>query len=776
MDVCQRTTINCPQCSEPLPYAPRVILCEEDLFYCPRCQLPLVLVAGKYRLEGWLGEGGNGVVYLARHQSMERAPMRVIKFLKQKHFGDKNLVERFRREIQMTASISQSNEHIVRIYDDFGILPKLGYFYVMEHLKGQTLETFLESTTPSLSVIVHIMRQLCLALSAAHREDVIHRDIKPSNLFVTQRGDDPYFIKVMDFGLAKSFSEDIALTAEGIAPGTPLYMSPEQFMGQPFDHRADIYAAGLLLYELLTGESPFASLLDENNNTSIVKLAHAHILDVPTPPSQLRPERSIPGVLDRITLRCIEKDPKDRYQSMTELLGEIENFKQDLLWRPSSRPQDTAMDNQVAISSLEGLDTPLHEQELPQRKTVPFGSSTSLLTQTLAWEDASPVSGVFMYPDALAGISEGEATNQISEAVAMLRESSELVLSASDTPNSSTSLELEIQDTLYEVMGIDEEEEIKTSPFLVSQPDEKRHEVMGIDEEEESKTSPFLMSQPDEKREDSFHSSASCFDNYVPITNPCLPSAFSVHDTNISGAGLDKYELTLQRGVSQKIGLLGLVGCVGLVFLVLAFFPFDTPPTTVTERSGMVPQRQQKKTEIHKKTAQEKPLLRVSSKRTFPHSSYGEKTKKVHRKKRYIRQKASSRNRQKASSRNRQKASSRNRRKRVAMLLVTKRTVVSKRSQTPGCPADQAGIVWMRLNVYPKHARLRIQLPFLKRQGWYCIKRRSHKQRVRIRMKRARYFPCLIHRSFTKRDNTLRLRREPKDQLADEPPVDYCLK
>ncbi|MCA8963220.1 MAG: serine/threonine protein kinase, partial [Planctomycetes bacterium] len=159
-----------------------------------------------------------------------------------------------------TAAISQRNEHIVRVYDDFGKVPGLGHYYVMEYLEGYPLDDLIISPEglPSIEDTFHIMLQLCEALSTAHEANVIHRDLKPDNIFIIQRGNDPMFVKVMDFGIAKTKSQKITESAEkGI--GTPLYMSPEQFLWKAVDHRTDIYMMGLILYELLTGETPFVT-------------------------------------------------------------------------------------------------------------------------------------------------------------------------------------------------------------------------------------------------------------------------------------------------------------------------------------------------------------------------------------------------------------------------------------------------------------------------------------------------------------------------------------
>ena len=177
----------------------------DELSFCLKCRFPLMRVAGKYEIRKQLAEGGFATVYLAHHVELDRDPERVIKILKPEVFKLPKMGERFRREVQVTSALSQNNDHIVRIFDDFGEIPNLGHFYVMEYLHGKPLSDLIhhKAKLPGLKLCLFLFGQLCDAMEAAHREGIVHRDLKPDNLFITRRPELPYFLKVLDFGIAK---------------------------------------------------------------------------------------------------------------------------------------------------------------------------------------------------------------------------------------------------------------------------------------------------------------------------------------------------------------------------------------------------------------------------------------------------------------------------------------------------------------------------------------------------------------------------------------------
>lgn len=310
---------SCPQCEEPLGHAFEDVQSADELRFCSKCQLPLVLVAGKYRLEKKLAEGGNGVVYLARHVQLSLSPLRVVKFLKPEFFTNPTATQRFLREVQLTATVSQMNPHIVRVYDDFGEVPQLGLYYVMEHLSGRTLSEALRNESLSLDQKLDVFSQLCEAIDAAHQAGVVHRDIKPSNIFLTGEKGSDAFVKVMDFGIAKFLGgESVNITRGNEVPGTPVYMAPEQFLDQGVDHRTDVYCLGVLLYELLVGHPPFVT--PGRPLPSVLSLAHCHIHGNPDLPDVLHTNSSKDRVLRELLLCAMAKEPDERFASVHDLL------------------------------------------------------------------------------------------------------------------------------------------------------------------------------------------------------------------------------------------------------------------------------------------------------------------------------------------------------------------------------------------------------------------------------------------------------------------------
>lgn len=312
---------NCPSCGSDTSQV-RELLESGEFTFCPRCQFPLSLVARKYRLLRQLGEGGFGKVYLAEHVWLDVDRERVIKVIKSEALKQPGMEKRFRREVQTTSSVSRENEHIVRVYDDFGEEPKLGYFYVMEYLQGITLEDFLLELddVPGVDLALHVFRQICEAMEVAHRKGIIHRDLKPSNVFLIQRKDDPYFVKIFDFGVAKPVDWDRSLQLTQSPVGTPAYMSPEQCRNKDVDARADLYSLGIILYELLVGQSPF---LDPADPPTMPELIRRHISAMPPPFSDIWPDHPFPSALEQAVMTAIEKRPEDRFDSVTGFLEAI---------------------------------------------------------------------------------------------------------------------------------------------------------------------------------------------------------------------------------------------------------------------------------------------------------------------------------------------------------------------------------------------------------------------------------------------------------------------
>ncbi|MDW8361377.1 MAG: serine/threonine-protein kinase [Myxococcales bacterium] len=275
---------------------------------------PLVgrTIDGRYHVESVLGEGGMGVVYKARHVVLGKSL--ALKVLRAEVGNDEEVMARFRQEAQSATAIG--NEHIVDV-SDFGTLPDGSTYFVMEFLDGVSLSSALAEGAPfAASRTIHIGRQLCRALGAAHERGIVHRDLKPDNVYLVRRGDDADFVKVLDFGIAKVGGGSKKLTRAGQVFGTPHYMSPEQCAGNAVDHRTDIYSLGVMLYEMVSGRVPF----DADNLMGILT---KHMYERPVPPHQLPPPVDCPPLLEAVILKCLAKPLEARYQSMAEVADDL---------------------------------------------------------------------------------------------------------------------------------------------------------------------------------------------------------------------------------------------------------------------------------------------------------------------------------------------------------------------------------------------------------------------------------------------------------------------
>jgi serine/threonine-protein kinase len=270
------------------------------------------IIQGRYQLLRQLGKGGMGTVYIARHTLLPKTF--AVKLLNARYAKRPDIAERFLQEAHAVSLINHDN--VVGVID-FGRESDDAPFLVMEHLRGESLGAMCKREAPlPWPRVQHIMSQLCRALQAAHAVGVVHRDVKPDNILRVTRHDDPDFIKVLDFGLAKlQVSGGVRLTATGMVLGTPDYMSPEQARGLPSDHRTDIYAAGIMMYELLCARVPFSA-------TTFAAMRQKHLLEPPQPPSSWEPW--ITEEIDAIVLCALAKDPAHRFGSMAEMGAAIE--------------------------------------------------------------------------------------------------------------------------------------------------------------------------------------------------------------------------------------------------------------------------------------------------------------------------------------------------------------------------------------------------------------------------------------------------------------------
>jgi serine/threonine-protein kinase len=277
------------------------------------------VLADRYRIIKKLGEGGMGSVYLAEHTTINKRL--AIKVLSSEYTHKQDLVDRFLQEARAASMIEQEN--VVEI-TDFGSTPTGSVFFVMEFLNGEDLSHTIKKTGPlPWSRVQPIMVQICTALAAAHDVGIIHRDMKPENCYRIKRGHNQDFIKVLDFGIAKVTTEDgeggKGLTRTGMIFGTPEYMSPEQAKGEKVDPRVDVYAVGVILYELLTGRVPFTA-------DTFMGILTKHMFEAPAAPSTVAPNSAITPEIEAIILKALQKDREYRFQSMREMMEAIEGI------------------------------------------------------------------------------------------------------------------------------------------------------------------------------------------------------------------------------------------------------------------------------------------------------------------------------------------------------------------------------------------------------------------------------------------------------------------
>lgn len=271
----------------------------------------------RYRIDALLGEGGMGEVYRAEHIQIGRKV--AIKVLHPLYSNEEEVLERFRREARAATAIGHPN--IVDVTDS-GTTPDGRAFFVMEVLEGMELaDIIIDNKWMDPQRAAHVAIQVCQAVGAAHKAGIIHRDLKPENVFLITRDGEPDFVKILDFGIAKSTRMEMTsgggLTQPGLAMGTPEYMAPEQAAGKPADERADIYAAGGLLYAMLVGRPP-------HEGSNIMEVLTLKATTMPQMPREIRPE--IPEKLEAVIMKTLSRDPDLRHQSMEQLEYDLRKF------------------------------------------------------------------------------------------------------------------------------------------------------------------------------------------------------------------------------------------------------------------------------------------------------------------------------------------------------------------------------------------------------------------------------------------------------------------
>ncbi|HEX2044780.1 MAG TPA: Stk1 family PASTA domain-containing Ser/Thr kinase [Gaiellaceae bacterium] len=317
------------------------------------------LFDGRYRILRKLGSGGMANVYLAEDEDLGRRV--AIKILNDRYANDDLFIERFRREAKSAAGLSHPN--IVSIYDRGEA--EGTYYIAMEVIEGRSLKELI-LTTGALPVhqAVAYARQLLEALRFAHRHGIIHRDIKPHNVLVSAderaKGREER-LKVTDFGIARHGASQ--MTEAGSIMGTAQYLSPEQARGAPVTAASDLYSAGIVLYEMLTGKVPFGG-------ESAIEIAMKHVNELPKPPSQLRSE--IPPELDKIVLRALAKEPEDRYQTAEDFMEDLDRVEAGLpLARETSEAATALLAGPVTAGTTQVLPRDDGTRLAPARPEAP---------------------------------------------------------------------------------------------------------------------------------------------------------------------------------------------------------------------------------------------------------------------------------------------------------------------------------------------------------------------------------------------------------------------
>jgi serine/threonine protein kinase len=300
----------CPACQR--EFAGGLAVCQVDgtlLISVLRDQFIGTKVADKYEVLSEIGRGGMSIVYKARHELMDRTV--AIKMLQAGLVNDQTSIKRFQQEAQAASCLTHPN--VITVYD-YGLVPSGQPYLVMDCLMGESLsEVVLRDGFVAPLRAVTIFVQACDALEHAHQKGVLHRDLKCGNIMLTEVEGQKDIVKVVDFGIAKlmpsSGKQQQNLTQTGEVFGSPIYMSPEQCMGEQLDARSDIYSMGCMLYETLTGQPPLMG-------DTIIDTMQMHVATKPLPFVKMRPGLNIPQVLEDVCMKALEKQPADRFVSM----------------------------------------------------------------------------------------------------------------------------------------------------------------------------------------------------------------------------------------------------------------------------------------------------------------------------------------------------------------------------------------------------------------------------------------------------------------------------
>ena len=343
---------------------------------------PLIgaVLAGRYEVKRRIGEGGMGLVYEGLHRDIDKRV--AIKVLRDDLSRRPEVVARFRQEAKSASRIG--HENIVDI-SDFGETTRGASYFIMEFLDGEDLANVLgRDVTVDAERACAIVLQCCRALSATHAKGIVHRDIKPENIFLTKRDGIDDFVTIVDFGIAKmsDIETDGApgrkLTKTGMIFGTPEYMSPEQAAGKELDHRVDVYALGIILYECLAGRVPF-------EGDTFMGVLTQHLFSELPPIDELNPDAKVSRELELVIRKALAKDANDRYQDTEELAEAVSCALDGRVSRATAKTPPSAF----GPPSLSYLDV------VPRRKTSKWAWATTAATvvAALSWVALGPMSG-----------------------------------------------------------------------------------------------------------------------------------------------------------------------------------------------------------------------------------------------------------------------------------------------------------------------------------------------------------------------------------------------
>jgi serine/threonine protein kinase len=273
----------------------------------------------RYRITELIAKGGMGIVFKAFDQVMSRDV--AVKLLHAHLMEDPKAKQRFEKEMNICINFKHPN--VVSVFD-YGYSAEQIPYMVMEYLDGATLDDLhLSEGTLTLQLFIRVFTQVCAALIHAHAKQYVHRDVKPRNIVMIPQENGDYLVKLVDFGIAKIVGQTEntlqKLTQTGDALGSPFYMSPEQCRSMPMDDRSDIYSLGCVMYESISGKLPF-------NGPNAISTLFMHVNDRAEPFSAYRPDLHIPGELEQIVLKMLEKEPLDRYQSVQDVLHDLVAF------------------------------------------------------------------------------------------------------------------------------------------------------------------------------------------------------------------------------------------------------------------------------------------------------------------------------------------------------------------------------------------------------------------------------------------------------------------